>query len=207
MKRFFGFLAVVLLFGAKFASAAAICPTTVNTNSDCGYILTIGVGDVISGAAVAGANPYDGGDDALVGVVNNSGSAFTGTIALSGAGNGGGIFGFDGDGICTYIGGSAAGSYCSAAQSQGFDPEDYQGPLNTFSNITSMNTFADTGDVDISGLADGATTFFSLESAPDSIVLSTPPVVTGTTPEPSSLVLLSSGMLGVAGVLRRKFAA
>ena len=107
MKRILGTLAFVLV-GAGLASAAPICPTTSNTNTDCGYILTIGAGNTITGAAVLGAAPYDGGDDALVGVINHSGATFTGTISLSGTGNGGGIFAFDGDGICTFIGPGAA---------------------------------------------------------------------------------------------------
>ncbi len=210
MKRILGTLAFILV-GAGLASAAPICPTTSNTNTDCGYILTIGAGNTITGAAVPGAAPYDGGDDALVGVINNSGATFTGTISLSGTGNGGGIFAFDGDGICTFIGpgagnASATGSYCSGAAA-GTDPADYQGPINTFSNITSMSEVADTGDVDIVGLADGASTFFSLESSPDSIVLAPPVVGSSVTPEPSSLVLLSTGLIGAATGLRRKLTA
>lgn len=208
MKRLLGFLAFCILLGGKGALAAPICPVTSNTNTDCGYILTIGPGNVVTTSVVAGANPYDGSDDALIGVVNNSGAAFTGAITLSGTGNGGGIFGFDGDGICTFIGpgasdASAMGSYCSSAATFGTDPDDYAGPLNTFSNISADYT---TGDVDITGLAAGASTFFSLEGAPSTLNIPNPPVV-ASTPEPSSLVLLSSGLLGLATAVRRRFAA
>ncbi|HLI77733.1 MAG TPA: PEP-CTERM sorting domain-containing protein [Acidobacteriaceae bacterium] len=134
---------------------------------------------------------------------------FTGSILLSGSGNGGGLFDFDGDGICTFIGpgrvnASSMGTYCSSAASNGSDPADYQGPDNTFSNISTKSVFDDTGDVNITGLAAGGTTFFSLESAPASITIA-PPVISST-PEPSSLVLLSSGLLGAAATLRRRFA-
>ena len=44
--------------------------------------------------AATGVGPYDGGDDALVGIVNNSGKTLT-SLKLSGAGNGGGVFAFD----------------------------------------------------------------------------------------------------------------
>src|SRR5665213_4563429 len=60
-----------------------VCPTTVSTNTDCGFIITIGPGGSISGAAVPNANPYDGSDDALVGVVNNSGLPYTGSFSIT----------------------------------------------------------------------------------------------------------------------------
>ncbi len=170
--------------------AAPICPTTSNTTTDCGFIITIGAGNVITGVAVAGAAPYDGSDDALVGVVNNSGSVYTGSFSLTGSGNGGGIFGFDGDGICTYT--NAA--YCSAA------PTGYEGPLNTFTSISSDET---SGTVTFAGagLGIGATSFFSLEGSPASIALGggiVTPVTTPTgVPEPTTLALLGAGLVGL----------
>ncbi len=170
----------------------AICPTTSNTNTDCGFILTIGPSG-ITGAAVPGANPYDGSDDALLGIVNNSGSAFTGSITLSGSGNGGGLFAFDGDGICDYV----SAPYCAKA------PTGYEGPLVTFANISPGGV---SGDVVVTGLADGASTYFSLEGSPSSISggggIGLPGG--GQVPEPSSILLLATGALGAATTLRRR---
>lgn len=180
------------LFSALFAAAimsvpvsAAVCPTTASTNTDCGYILTIGTGGTVTGAAVAGANAYDGSDDALVGVVNNSGASYTGSITLTGSGNGGGIFDFDGDGICTFT--NAA--YCATA------PTGYEGPINTFSNIKTTTVFDDTGSVNIAGLAAGSTTYFSLESSPSSIGGGI--IVGNGTPEPATMALLGAGLVAV----------
>ena len=104
-------LAAALTLGLGSLASASVCPSTVNTNSDCGFIFTVGAGGAISGATVSGANPYDGSDDALIGIVNNSGSAYTGSFNLSGSGNGGGLFAFDGDGICTFV----SAPYCATA--------------------------------------------------------------------------------------------
>jgi hypothetical protein len=181
------------------AQAATICPTTFNTNTDCGYILTIASNGGITGSPVANANPYDGSDDTLVGVINNMTTPFTGSIFLSGSGNGGGIFGFDGDGICTYInaGNASMLSYCTNSQKNGNDPGDYQGPINTFSNISLDET---SGTVNITGLAAGGTTFFSLEGSPASIRISTQ------VPEPITLSLFGAGLAGAAFIRRRKAA-
>ncbi len=171
------FTLFLFLGGGSFASAASICPSTSNTNSDCGYIITIGSGGMLTGAPVTGANPYDGSDDALVGVVNNSATAYNGSFMMSGSGNGGGIFAFDNDGICTYTG----AAYCSTAA------YGYEGPMNTFSNISASGSM---GTVNIMGLAAGASTFFSLEGSPASIG----GIVVGT-PEPTTNFLLAGGLL------------
>lgn len=157
MRNLCGVFALpALLAAAPVLSAANICPTTVNTNTDCGFILTIGTGGAVTGALVAGANSYDGSDDALVGVINNCVGIFSGAIHLTGSGNGGGIMAFDGDGICTFT--NAA--YCAGATT------GCEGPLNTFAKINAAGT---AGDVIITGLAAGSTTFFSLEGSPASI--------------------------------------
>ena len=185
LKLFFVFVALLICSTAG-AWAAPICPTTGNTNSDCGYLITIGAGGVITGAPVAGANPYDGSDDALIGVINNSGAAYTGSFTLTGSGNGGGLFAFDGDGVCTY---THAG-YCNATTF------GYEGPLNTFSGINGNGTV---GTVNITGLAAGGNTFFSLEGSPQSIQVNV-----GAAPEPASLMLLATGLVGAAGSVRRR---
>ena len=190
MRSIHTVLAVLVFVSVATAiHAGPICPTTANTNSDCAFILTIASGGSVTGAAVPGASAYDGSDDALVGVVNNSGSIFSGSIQLTGSGNGGGIFAFDGDGICTYTN----DPYCATATT------GYEGPLNTFANINPGGT---AGDVVISGLADGATTFFSLESSPDSINQGGG-IVVGGIPEPTTFLLLGSGLAGLF-LARRK---
>ena len=170
------------------AMAAPICPTTSNTNSDCGIIVSLNADGTIAVNQVANAAPYDGNDDALVGVINNTGTVYTRSFVLSGSGNGGGIFGFDQDGICTYT----QAAYCSSSNAA----TGYEGPLNTFTNISSGEI---TGTVDFShgpGIPVGGTTFFSLEGSPGSIN----PVPA---PEPMSVALLGMG-LGSLLLMRRR---
>jgi len=194
MKLSFALAGLLVAGFCSTLSAATICPATSNTNTDCGYIITIGSNGSISGAPVTGANPYDGNDDSLIGVVNNSPTAFSGSVTLIGSGNGGGLFALDGDGICGYAPStnSVSLSYCSGLS--GGDPFDYQGPLNTFTSINGSGT---TGTVVFNGLAPGASTFFSLEGSPASIN----PVFT---PEPGTYALLASGVAGLYFFRRRK---
>ncbi len=134
--------------------------------------------------------PYDDIDDTLVGIVNESSKPLY-AIQLSGESTGTPLFGFEGDGICTYAlngaststgpgtggtqlttpGGYTGDSYCNAAQlagasaASGPDPNgsDYEGPNNTFSNIS---TDTESGNVDFTnGVAPGQSTYFSLEDS------------------------------------------
>jgi hypothetical protein len=140
--------------------------------------------------------PFDNSEDTLVGVVNQSSKPVY-ALHLSGDSTGTTLFGFEGDGICTYAtGGSdtltggytnpspqgkvggpgqpaegySGDQYCNQSQLQGgaapngSDPNgsDYQGPANTFSNISPGKT---SGNVNFgNGLAPGASTYFSTEN-------------------------------------------
>jgi len=192
-KRLVGgvLLSVAGVLGLPAIASAAICPTTGSTNTDCGFVLTIGPGNAITGQAVSGANPYDGSDDALVGIINNSGATFTGSFTLSGSGNGGGIFGFDDDGACTYIAGG-----CSFP-----NPSTYEGPLVTFSNISADTT---SGTVNVTGLLAGATTWFSLEGSPASISAGGGVGIPSAVPEPETWALMMVGLAGLGFVSRRR---
>jgi hypothetical protein len=103
-------------------------------------------------------NPYEASEDALIGVRNNSASPVS-TLTLSGAG----IFGLEGDGICTFT--FTGSGYCAAnGASAGVDPFDYYGPTTTYTNIT--NSFS-TGTVNFNpAILPGGTTYFSLEGLP-----------------------------------------
>ena len=173
---------------------AAVCPSTANTNTDCGFIVTIQPDGSQTGSLVTGANPYDGADDALVGVINNSLNPLQ-SLTLSGSGNGGGLFAFDNDGICTYV-------TCTYP-----DPTGYEGPLNTFAAINADGT---TGTVLFTGtgLAPGQTTYFSLEGSPASIAQGgglggLPGGPAQSVPEPATIALLTVGLFGLAATRRR----
>ncbi len=178
------------------------CPA-IGYNNSCGILIVISnngeqvlqdpnnaTSDVTSTTPGA-QTPYDQADDTLVGIVNESSKPLY-AIQLSGSSTGTDLFGFEGDGICTYStngsntnggamggggvpltgpGGYTGDSYCSADQkaggaaASGPDPNgsDYQGPTTSFSNISSDTT---TGVVNFTGgLMPSSSTYFSLEES------------------------------------------
>jgi hypothetical protein len=184
--------------GASTTAPFNECPAIGYDNS-CGVLIVITsqgnqiLEDPNNGATIAGPTtgaqtPYDDNEDSLVGVVNDSGKPVY-ALQLSGESSATDLFGFDGDGICTYalngastsVGAGTPGtsipgnpgytgdSYCTPSQLAGAsgpsgpDPNgsDYEGPDNTYSNISADTT---SGDVNFTRpLNPGQSTYFSLE--------------------------------------------
>jgi hypothetical protein len=168
------------------ASAASLCPA-YGIASDCNIVLTIGPGGTLTTSAGASvSSTYDGADDVLIGVINNSGVSVS-SLYLSAPGID--IFGFDGDGIDTY-----------GAPTDPSDTSGYGGPDSYFSNISSGY---DSGTVNFSTALgpNGGFTYFSLE---DAITYNQLSGGTSSTPEPSTLLMLGTGAAGIIGSFRRR---
>jgi len=195
-------------FTAASLSAGSICPggtgSTPFTHSPdaaatgCNTVITIGVSGS-STITIPDSSPYDGSEDNLVGVVNNS-SLVINSLTLGG----GNIFGFDADGICTFT--FTGSSYCSSSQKGGTDPQDYQGPTSTF---TVTNSGSGTVNFSPGVAAHGGTAYFSLEEAPSTSLTVTgvggSPGPGSSVPEPSTILLVAGG-LGLAALRRKRVA-
>ena len=188
---------VVLLAGiVGYAHATAVCPDTTvagGTANDCNEEITFGPGNTFS--VTGGPSPstnYDGSDDALVGLINNSGTTLY-SFTLTDTGSD--IYGFDGDGIDFYV-----------PVNNALDGTGYGGPLAYFTNIDAAG---DSGTVNISGgLASGATTYFSLENPVNAAqpIVPTAPGTGGdptTVPEPSTLALMLLASCGLFAMARK----
>jgi hypothetical protein len=196
MRFSFATLAMVVMgTGSMWAANSTPCPAVGSDTNGCEFIITV-TGVNASGAATTftvavnapDQGPFDGSEDTLVGVINNSGAVLK-SMTLS---NAAGQFGFDGDGACI-------GSYSpqpTAAQclggvygtgSTGWN--DYLSiSATSFSNITST-----TGTVNLNNIAAGGTAWFDLEGALTVNQLGGAPL-----PAPSSLVLLGIGLAALA---------
>lgn len=171
--------AVAAVVAASPANATSPCPS-INGSTNCGYIITVAPNGSVSGAAT-GAPPYDGVEDTLVGVINNS-TGVLNSLTLSGAN----IFGFDGDGQAAYTGTS-------------YGPTGYEGP-NTLFNI--LNPSNGTVTFTNGGLAGGATAWFTLEENLATIQGGVQ-VGLGAVPEPATWAMMLLGFCGIGMAMRR----
>ena len=167
--------------------AASVCPAYGAATAGCDLIITVSNSGITVAAGpsfMLSGGTYDGSDDTLVGIVNNTSSPLS-SINLSSTTD---IFGFDGDGIDDY-----------GAPGNTSDGSGYGGPDTYFTGVNGAET---AGTVDfLVPIAAGGSTYFSLEEAlvPTQVV-----VTTSATPEPGSFVLLATGLAGCAGTIRRR---
>jgi hypothetical protein len=170
------------------ARASDYCPA-IGVATGCNLVITFaGDGSVTTGAGTS-PGTYDGSDDTLIGVVNNTSSALT-SFNISSTLD---IFGFDGDGIDGYHGDGIA------PVGNNPDTQGYGGPDGYFTNITDTDG-VESGTVNFAngGIAAGGSDFFSLEEA---ISVDQAPSITPA-PEPATMAILGVGMLGAAAARR-----
>jgi uncharacterized repeat protein (TIGR01451 family) len=151
-------------------SAPQLGALPVGSATGCGVIITVtSTGFTITIPNNGNGNPYDGDDDTLVGIVNNSSETLNSITLNSTDLAFGGIFGFDQDGPCQWAAqhNDNPNDCYPSPPIDGYTPSGYEGPDNTFTDISSDFT---TGTVSfITGIPPGGTTWFALEGSPQSI--------------------------------------
>ena len=140
-----------LMFGAVSASAQITppfnqCPL-IGADTSCAILIVV-TDKAVNVYTDASQGPFDGIEDTLLGVQNNSsGTLYSLPLGESASP----IFAFDGDGLCAFIN-------CTWAA-----PFSYEGPGTSFSGISSDLT---SGIVNFpGGLVSGSSIYFSLELA------------------------------------------
>jgi hypothetical protein len=158
----------LMVVSASSASAALYpqCPP-VGSNAGCSQLLVINSDGTATVQVDPAAPPrgYDGDDDTLIGLKNNSGRSVS-SVNLASFSSLRPIFGFEGDGICNPSSWPAPTTRITPPGCPGiggFGTSGYEGPGTSFSNISS-NKLAGTVNFN-PAIKPGGTSYFALEAA------------------------------------------
>lgn len=193
-RRFIAALALAgalsLTMLASGSSAAPSPPFTqcpaVGNDTGCALLVTI----QSDGSVIVTGDPaqpvFDGVEDTLVGVQNNSNFSI-GSMPVS-ATTGKALFGFDDDGLCSGVNSGGLLPFAPPPAGCPFGPTGYEGPGVSFTNISADTT---SGTVNFSpGIPPGGSAYFSLE---DQLSTVPPYDISGGTPIPSDIHMVALG--------------
>jgi hypothetical protein len=218
---------LTMVSAAVMASGAGIgfnaCPAVGADTAGCEMLVSVtavsslGVGTAFFVATNSpDQGPFDGVEDTLIGIQNNSLVNALKSITLTSSSTA--IAGFDGDGACigTYAPGPTA-AQCLGGVFTSTDPNDYESAGVTFSGFTSGGStitinFAGAGLAASNGTSCGSA-WFDVENAPTAgsfgggTAGTTCASVGPGTPEPASAMLLAPGLVALALLARKRRAA
>jgi len=172
------------------------CPGVQSNPTGCQFLITRnsdGTFTTTLASNVSDQGPYEGSEDALVGIQNNAATPLV-SLSLTATSAPIDIFGFDGDGACAAIncGNNDPLAFGYGGRVSTTPSFSTTGPNVTYGNINA--TFS-SGTVFFgpNGIAPGGSAWFSLEEA---FTLNTFPVIPAPSavPEPGTLTLLATGL-------------
>jgi len=155
---------MALVFAAPASASTPTPPFTqcpaVGLDTSCAILIVVEPGGSLVSYTDPSQGPFDGIEDTLIGVQNDSKSTVTG-IALQGT-TFPGIFEFDGDGLCSGFNEGGEEGFNPPPAGCPFGPTTYEGPGTSFTIVNGNE-----GEVNFTegGLAPGKSTYFSLEGA------------------------------------------
>jgi hypothetical protein len=229
MPMKFSMVVLTMVAAAVMASGASIgfnaCPAVGADTLGCEILVSVtavsslGVGTAFYAATNSpDQGSFDGFEDTLIGIENNSTVNFLKSITLTSSGTA--IAGFDGDGACigTYTPGPTA-AQCLGGVFTSTDPNDYESNGVTFSGFTSGGSsitinFAGAGLAPSNGTTCGSA-WFDVENAPTAGSFGGGTQGTNCAsagpagiPEPgSAMLLLGPGLVALALLARKRRAA
>ena len=164
----------VAIASLAFASTASASPPTppfkqcpaYGFDTSCAVLVVVNAHGGFESYTDPSQGPFDGKEDVLIGVQNNSSSSVT-SVTLKGND----LFGFDGDGLCSGLKESESEEYFAPSPAGcPFGRTGYEGPNTSFSNYKEEDAEqdADEGTVNFlnGSVEPGESSYFSLESRP-----------------------------------------